>query len=863
MPSNKKVFQSRSYMAASTKPENKIVFNGGKTVRKDFRVEGMSCANCAKHVQKALLSQSGVSNADVNLSSKKASVEYSPTLTSPEKLKKAVEDAGYELITESQSDDDPSEHCDLESESTSVRPDKHGDSAKDSITKDEFPVTGMTCASCVVHVEKALSKQKGVNNASVNLTTNSAQVEYSSSLTTPEKLKKAVEEAGYGLIIESSKQGNTDKGQNQEIKKLRNYTSAALILSVPLIIIAMGFHTMPYANYIMWILATPVVFVLGKSFFVNAWKQLRHRSSNMDTLVALSTGIAYLFSVFNTVYPSFWTNRGMVPHVYFEVAAVVIAFVLLGRYLETRAKGGTADAIKQLIGMQPKTATIVSGNEFKEISINDIALGDELIAKPGEKIAVDGEVVSGNSFIDESTINGEPLAIEKKTGDKVFAGTINQSGSIHYIARKVGKDTLLSQIVKMVQEAQGSKAPIQKSVDKIASVFVPVIFLVSVITFIVWLTVGGEHYLPQALMSMVTVLIIACPCALGLATPTAIMVGIGRGATNGILIKDAQALETAKKTTAIVLDKTGTITEGRPQVTDIKWFINENQTLKNLLYSIESYSEHPLGSAIIAHLKDGANLIKDIKITVVPGQGITGQHKEDKYYIGNYKLLNSNNIPDSDIKNLTDNIASKANTIVFFANEKQVLAAIAIADTIKNESKNAISKLKKEGLKIYMLTGDNNKSAHMIAKQVGIDFVKSDMMPDEKSSYIKNLQQQGDIVAMVGDGINDSAALATADLSIAMGKGSDIAINVAQITIISSDLSKIDQAINLSKATVRTIKQNLFWAFIYNLIGVPIAAGILYPFNGFLLNPMIAGAAMALSSVSVVTNSLLLNKKKI
>lgn len=730
--------------------------------------------------------------------------------------------------------------------------------------RSDFPVTGMSCASCVAHVQKILSEQPGVSNANVNLANNIAYVEYIPAIITPEKLKKTVQDAGYDLIIDEEEKEDVEEIQNKHIQSLKNNTIAALLLSIPLVVIAMFFHTMPYANYIMWVLATPIVFILGRSFFVNAFKQLKHKSTNMDTLVALSIGIAYLFSMFNTLFPSFWITRGLEPHVYFEVAAVVVAFILLGRYLEAKAKGNTTSAIKQLIGMQPKIATVVSDDQFIEIPIKDIKVGDELVVKPGEKVAVDGDIVKGSSFIDESMISGEPLAVEKIIGDKVFSGTINQNGSLHYIARKVGKDTLLAQIVRMVQEAQGSKAPIQRYVDKIASIFVPVIVLISIITFITWILLAGGDSIPQALLSMVTVLIIACPCALGLATPTAIMVGIGRGATNGILIKDAQALETAKKLTAIVLDKTGTITEGRPHVSELRWFVPETPDLKNILYSIESYSEHPLGDAIKADLKNEAKLVTDIKVDIVSGQGITGIADNNSYFIGNKKLLQANNIEiNEDAAAWIDAYKKKANTIVMFANNKQVLAAIAITDTIKQTSKEAISKLKASGLKTYILTGDNEPSAKMIAGLVGIDYVKADVLPAEKAEYIKELQEKGEIVAMVGDGINDSAALATADISIAMGKGSDIAIDVAQITIISSDLNKVSTAINLSKTTVRTIKQNLFWAFIYNLIGIPIAAGVLYPFTGFLLNPMIAGAAMALSSVSVVTNSLLLKIRKI
>ncbi len=745
-----------------------------------------------------------------------------------------------------------------------IKPDKNLVFTEAKSVKSDFPVIGMSCASCVAHVQKTLSAQPGVSNANVNLANNTAYVEYIPTIITPDKLKKAVQDAGFDLIIEEEAKDEAEEIQHRHIQSLKHNTIIALLLCIPLVIIAMLFHTMPYANFIMWILATPIVFVLGRAFFVNAWKQLKHRSSNMDTLVALSTGIAYLFSVFNTLFPSFWTDKGLEAHVYFEVAGVVIAFILLGRYLEARAKGNTTSAIKQLIGMQPKTATVVLNGQFTETLIKDIKVGDEIVIKPGEKVAVDGVVIKGSSFIDESMISGEPLAVEKVIGDKVFSGTINQNGNLHYIAHKVGKDTLLAQIVRMVQEAQGSKAPIQKYVDKIASIFVPTIVIISIVTFILWIVFAGSSNLPQALLSMVTVLIIACPCALGLATPTAIMVGIGRGATNGILIKDAQALETAKKLTAIVLDKTGTITEGKPHVTDMKWFAAETEELKNILYSIESYSEHPLGDAVKDHLNNEATLISGIKVDIVAGQGITGISGNDSYFVGNLKLMQANNISISqEVSGWMDENAAKANTIVLFADSQQVLAIIAIADTIKQTSKAAISKLKASSLKTYMLTGDNEQSAQMIAGQVGIDYIKANVLPAEKADYIKELQQQGEVVAMIGDGINDSAALATADISIAMGKGSDIAIDVAQITIISSDLNKVSTAINLSKTTVRTIKQNLFWAFIYNLIGIPIAAGILYPFTGFLLNPMIAGAAMALSSVSVVTNSLLLKIRKI
>lgn len=749
---------------------------------------------------------------------------------------------------------------------TFTKPDKNMLFTENQAIKADFPVNGMTCSSCVAHVQAALNKQPGVTNSSVNLATTTAHVEYLPSVITPEKLKKAVEEAGYELVIEEVDDTEIETIRNEHLSELKRNCMLSLIFAIPLVVIAMLFHSMPYANYIMWILSTPIVFIFGKQFFVNAWKQVKHRSGNMDTLVALSTGTAYLFSVFNTIYPSFWTSKGLEPHVYFEVSGVVIAFVLLGRYLEEKAKKGTATAIRQLIGLQPQTATVVKNGQFIETPIKEIKIGDEIVVKPGEKIAVDGMIIRGNSFIDESMISGEPLSVEKGEGQKVFAGAINQTGNFHFAAEKVGKNTLLGQIIKMVQEAQGSQAPIQKTVDKISGIFIPVIIVIAVITFFAWIFLSESNGFTQGLLSLVTVLVIACPCALGLATPTAIMVGIGKGATNGILIKGAEALEKAQKVTAIVLDKTGTITEGKPHVTSIKWFAEASPELKNILFSIESYSEHPLADAIKTHLEDEALLDKGVSTTTIPGRGIVGEMNGEKYFIGNTKMLEEQGISfDREEIEWIEKKTDSSNSIALFANATSLLAIIAIADMIKPTSSEAIKKMESQGLKVYMLTGDGKRSADLVAKQVGIkeDHVIANVLPAQKAEFIKELKNKGDVVAMVGDGINDSGALATADVSIAMGKGSDIAMDVAQITIISSDLNKLHQAINLSKATVRTIRQNLFWAFIYNIIGIPIAAGILYPINGFLLNPMIAGAAMALSSVSVVTNSLLLKIKKI
>lgn len=853
---------AKSYISNSNQ-KNKPAFSAKnlsfagkeKTTTVIYSVEGMTCGNCSAHVQKALIAQKGVIDAKVNLNEGLVSIEYLSDLTSPLTLKLAVDEAGYNMIID-EKDHNKNTEVEKRIEDTETSSDKKA-------TKVQFPVLGMTCASCSAHVQKALSAQKGVQNSSVNLANNTAYIEYNTDETSPEQLKKAVENAGYDLIIETENKDKIQDIRSKEYKRLKINCFSALALGLPLSIIAMFFHTMPYANYIMWALATPIVFIFGAPFFVNAWKQLKHRTSNMDTLVALSTGIAYLFSVFNTLFPKVWTDRGLDAHVYFEVSGIVIAFVLLGRFLEAKAKHSTSNAIESLIGIQPKTATVIRDGKPKDILISEIAVGDIILVKAGEKIAIDGTITDGHSFVDESMISGEPLAVEKTAGDKLYSGTINQSGNLHFRAEKVGKDTLLAQIVKTVEEAQGSRAPIQNMVDKIASIFVPTIVILSILTFAAWSIFGQDNNISQGLLSAVTVLIIACPCALGLATPTAIMVGIGRGATQGILIKDAEALESALKVTSIVLDKTGTITEGRPQVNNIQWY-NHNQIDKDILYSIESYSDHPLAQAIIDIIGNSSKLLTDIKVSNLPGLGLEAEYKSRKYFVGSIKLIKNNGIDFSaEAQTWLSSKANNANTTVYFADDSRIIASLAISDMVRSTSKPAIEKLKSMGLNVYMLTGDNQSAAEKVASEVGIKHVAANVLPTEKANFIKSLQDKGEVVAMVGDGINDSAALATADLSIAMGRGSDIAIDVAQITIMSSDLNLLAKAINLSKATVRTIHQNLFWAFIYNIIGIPLAAGILYPINGFLLNPMIAGAAMALSSICVVTNSLLLKARRI
>ena len=731
----------------------------------------------------------------------------------------------------------------------------------------QYPVTGMSCASCAANVESRLNSQPGVVKAAVNLATQIATVEYMPSVVKPQNLKETITSIGYDLIIDESEKAKEELEslQQKTYRSMKKRTIWAISLALPLVVISMFSMSLPFAPYIMWALATPVVAWFGRSFFINAWKLIRHGNVNMDTLVSLSTGIAYLFSVFNTLFPQFWTNRGLHADVYFEAAGVVIALVLLGKFLEGGAKANTSAAIKKLIGLQPKTVfKVLDSGETREFLISKVKPGDVILVRPGEKIPVDGIVTTGSTYVDESLITGEPVPVLKESGSKIYTGTVNQKGSIQFVAVKVGSETLLSSIIKLVQEAQGSKAPVQRLVDKIAGIFVPVVVAVSLVTLIVWWIAGGENGFSQGLLSMITVLVIACPCALGLATPTAIMVGIGKGAENNILIKDAEALEMTHKMNAIVLDKTGTVTEGKPSVGRIEWRAEDDKSAGiNILFSLENLSEHPLAESVANYLKKSAIPMAMTDVTSITGRGITGTYGNKKYLAGGLKLMAENRINiDPELEGFANNWEKEANTVIFFADSSDVLAVLSVSDKIKESSEVAIRQLKDLGIDVYLVTGDNQKTAGAVAEKTGISGFKAEMLPSDKAAFITSLQKEGKTVGMVGDGINDSQALATADISIAMGKGSDIAIDAAKMTIISNDLSIIPSAIRLSRNTVRTIRQNLFWAFIYNVIGIPIAAGVLFPVNGFLLNPMIAGAAMALSSVSVVSNSLRLKYSK-
>jgi Cu2+-exporting ATPase len=730
-----------------------------------------------------------------------------------------------------------------------------------NIIRKTFPILEMTCAACAVSVESMLRSTDGVVNAAVNFANQDAWVEYDPEITNPEKFQAVVRSIGYDIVItEENKNEIKEAARIQHYESIKKRTIWSSILSLPIVILGMFFMDLTWGNYIMLLLSAPVVFYFGKNFFINAWKQAKHGKANMDTLVALSTGIAWLFSAFNTFFADFWHQRGTHPHVYFEAAAVIIVFISLGKLLEEKAKSNTSSAIKKLIGLQPQTVTLVTENDqLKEVAIAAVQKGNILLVKPGEKIPVDGIITSGSSYVDESMITGEPVPVEKVAGKNVFAGTINQKGSFRFTAEKIGSETFLAQIIKMVEQAQGSKAPVQKLVDKIAGIFVPIVIGISILTFISWMIWGDENAFTYALMNAVTVLVIACPCALGLATPTAIMVGIGKGAENNILIKDAESLELAHNITAVVLDKTGTITEGKPAVSDVIFKDEQDMDeLQAVLLAIELQSEHPLAEAVVRYFENTA--IEPVglhKIESITGKGVLANYKNHQYLVGSPSMMKENKvILDESLQNNIQQLQQQAKTVIIFSKNGIARIVLAITDSIKEKSAFAIERLQQMDIEVYMLTGDNQQTAKAIAEQVGLKNFKAEVMPAEKAAFVEQLQKEGKIVAMVGDGINDSHALATADVSIAMGKGSDIAMDVAKMTLITSDLNSIPKAINLSKKTVATIKQNLFWAFIYNIIGIPIAAGILFSVNGFLLNPMIAGAAMALSSVSVVGNSL-------
>ena len=734
------------------------------------------------------------------------------------------------------------------------------------ITKKVYPVMGMHCAACANNVEKIVKKQEGVEDASVNLAAAVLTVDFNSDVVSPEQLKDAVMKIGFDLIIdEDNSMEEQEEAEHSYYEQLQRKTVVAWIFALPVAFMGMFFMDFPGINWWMLVLSLPVLFYSGHAFYVNAWKQAKHFTSNMDTLVALSTSIAFLFSLFNTLYPRFWYEQGLEPHVYYEAATVIIAFVLVGKLMEEKAKGKTSMAIRKLMGLQPKTARILRDGKEEDILISELKKGDKVSVRPGERVPVDGLIVEGDTFIDESMISGEPIPVEKKLNDKVLAGTINQNGAFVMSAEKVGRETVLAQIIRMVQEAQGSKAPVQRIVDKVTAVFVPTVLAIAILTFIVWMIVGGVDDFSYAMLSAVSVLVIACPCALGLATPTALMVGIGKGAEAHILIKDAVALEQMRKVDTVVLDKTGTVTEGRPTVTgwlhDAGW-VNEH---KGILYAAELKSEHPLALAIVEELKKDGNkpaIIDSFESRT--GRGIVVTRGGKTYWAGSHRLLNDFGAKVSDLlKSMVEEYERSGKSLVYFGEESTLLAVIVISDKVKPTSIQAVRQMQAEGKYVVLLTGDGHLTAQNVAGEINANRFIAEALPDDKENVIKELQREGRVVAMVGDGINDSQALARADVSIAMGKGTDIAMDVAMVTLMTSDLLLLPKAFKLSRKTVRLIHQNLFWAFIYNLIGIPIAAGILFPMYGILLNPMIASAAMACSSVSVVLNSLSLNWRKL
>ena len=736
-----------------------------------------------------------------------------------------------------------------------------------TITKKAFPVLNMHCAGCANNVEKTVRKLPGIVDASVNLATSTLSVSYEADKLAPGEIRAAVLSGGYDLIIEEEnlKEERREEAQHQHYRKLKMQVVGAWVFAVPMLLLSMVFIHVPYSSEIQLLLTLAVMILFGGSFYTGAWKQAKLGRSNMDTLVALSTSIAFLFSAFNTFFPEFWYSRGLEPHVYYEASVVIIAFVLNGKLMEERAKGNTTAAIKKLMGLQPKVARVLRNGIEEEILIDQLQVDDLVVVRPGEQIPVDGVLAEGDSFVDESMISGEPIPVDKKKGDKVLAGTINQRGSFIIKASQVGSETVLARIIRMVQEAQGSKAPVQRIVDRVTGIFVPVVLGIAVLTFVLWMVIGGTEYFSYAMLSAVSVLVIACPCALGLATPTALMVGIGKAASQHILIKDAVALEQMRKVNVVVLDKTGTLTEGHPTVSGWLWAQTQEECFKNVLLAAELKSEHPLAGAIVASLKDEEKVVPAPleSFESITGKGIKVVYEGDLFWVGSHKLLKDFDAVVTDVMaDMLVQYESEGNGIIYFGRRNQLLAIISVTDPVKSTSAEAVKELRRQGIDICMLTGDGQRTALAVAGKLGIDRFVADALPDDKEDFIRELQLQGKTVAMVGDGINDSQALALADVSIAMGKGTDIAMDVAMVTLMTSDLLLLPKAFDLSKQTVKLIHQNLFWAFIYNLIGIPIAAGILFPLNGLLLNPMLASAAMAFSSVSVVLNSLSLGRRK-
>jgi Cu+-exporting ATPase len=737
--------------------------------------------------------------------------------------------------------------------------------------KKSFPIKGMHCASCVGVTERALKKTPGVKDAVVNLATGNATVAYDADTCTPEELAESIAKTGYTLELGEKSDSAIKEEKRKELINLRNKVIISLGLgglilwgSFPGLV-----NTAPAFLQNFWVqllLATPVQFWAGFAFYRATIPALKHRTANMDTLVALGTTVAYLYSAVVTIFPAFVKEFSTEPMPYFDVATIVIGLILLGRYFEAKAKAGTSDAIKKLIGLQAKTARVIRDGKEVDIPIDQVQIGDVIRVRPGEKIPVDGVIQEGESSIDESMITGESIPVDKAKGDTVVGATMNKSGTFTYKATKVGSNTMLAQIIKLVEEAQGSKAPIQRLADTVSSYFVPIVIMLAFLTFGVWYIFGGQSALLFALLNTVAVLIIACPCAMGLATPTAIMVGTGKGATNGILIRDAESLEIANKITTVVFDKTGTLTKGKPEVTDIISLENfKKDKVLHFAASIEKGSEHSLAEAIVKYADEQKVATDPVtKFQAIAGHGVEGTIGNKKVFFGNRRLMNQEKIEiRKQVQDDIEKLENEGKTVMLLAIDKKLVGLVAVADIIKETAKKGVEALQEKGIEVFMITGDNLRTASAIAKKLGINQVLAEVLPDQKEAEVRKLQDQGKIVAMVGDGINDAPALAAADVGIAMGTGTDVAIEAADITLINKDLQSVASAIELSKKTMRTIKLNLFWAFGYNIILIPVAMGVLYPFFGVLLNPIFASVAMASSSISVVTNSLLLKRIKI
>ena len=811
--------------------------SGRKKEKVRIHVTGMTCTTCAATIEKGLARTPGVAEAKVNFASEQASISYDPERVNLGQLKETISRIGYGAVTR----------------------------------KSVFPVRGMTCTSCVARVEQALSSVPGVVSASVNLASEKATVEYLEG-TQVSDLKRAVADAGYELGAEAETLEDVTTASQREIKWLRHRFLFAAVIG--LLILGLGFGPSFLGRfYLLWVLATPVQFWAGWRFYRGTWGALKHRTADMNTLIAVGTSAAYAYSVLAVVFPGFFATGGLEPHLYFDTSAMIIALILLGRFLEARAKGQTSEAIKKLIGMQPKTALVIRNGEEREIPVEEVAVGDLITVRPGERVPVDGIVRQGYSSVDESMITGESIPVEKNVGDEVIGATINKTGSFQFEATKVGKDTTLAQIIRLVEEAQGSKAPIQRLADIIASYFVPTVIGIALATFIIWYFVGPAPAFTFALLNFIAVLIIACPCALGLATPTAIMVGTGKGAENGILIRSAEALERAHKINTVLLDKTGTLTQGKPEVTDIiaaSSFSEEN--ILRLAASAERQSEHPLAEAIVQAASSQKLKLQAVTgFKAIPGKGVEASAGDKKIVLGNLALMKAEKLALNGLEKEASRLWEQGKTVMFLGINKEVVGIVALADALKPGAREAVAALHRLGIEVVMLTGDNRRTAEAIAREADIDRVIAEVLPEQKAQEVKKLQGKGKVVAMVGDGINDAPALAQADIGIAIGTGTDVAIETGDITLISGDLSGIVNAIDLSRRTLRTIKQNLFWAFAYNTSLIPVAAGVLFIAFGrtgvpaglhFILgdygflNPILAAAAMAASSLTVVFNSL-------